>query len=95
VQDITIHGKEQELKNARYAPPHYLDCGYWKNSHGHYTNQTQHTKHRLSITKTKGTSKINNNKKKKPRSINKKKKEKKKSDYQSCPRTKIAQNIVD
>ena len=94
MQDITIHGKEQELKNARYAPPHYLDCGYWKNSHGHYTNQTQHTKHRLSITKTKGTSKINNNNKK--TQIHKqKKKEKKKSDYQSCPRTKIAQNIVD
>lgn len=37
LEKLTIRGKVRELKNARYAPPHYLASDCWKSFHGHCT----------------------------------------------------------
>lgn len=40
-QGLTIHDKEQELKNAEDAQPHCLACDCLKNFHGHYIIKTR------------------------------------------------------
>jgi len=41
LEKLTIRGKVRELKNARYAPPHYLASDCWKSFHGHCVQEKQ------------------------------------------------------
>lgn len=36
---LTIHGMEQELKNAKYGPQSYSPKNYLRSFHGHYSKQ--------------------------------------------------------
>lgn len=36
---LTIHGMEQELRNAKYGPQSYSPKNYLRSFHGHYSKQ--------------------------------------------------------